>query len=94
MKKLALFLVACMATLGGAIAQPITTERMLDRFLSYVRIESQSVDDSDPDSFPMTDGQRQIARHIHDEIKSLGKGVEVVLSDDYYIYAKVPSNIK
>lgn len=94
MKKQALFLVACMATLGGAVAQPITTDRMLDRFLSYVRIESQSVDDPDPDSFPMTEGQRQIARHIHDEIKSLGKGVEVVLSDDYYIYAKVPSNIK
>lgn len=94
MKKRFLLAIAMMAMMVTASAQQITTERMLDRFLSYVRIESQSVDDPDPDSFPMTEGQRQIARHIHDEIKSLGKGVEVVISDDWYIYAKVPSNIK
>lgn len=80
--------------MGTLCAQQITTERMLDRFLGYVRIESQSVDDPSPAAFPMTEGQRQMARHVCDEIKSFGKGVEVVVSDDYYVYAKVPSNMK
>lgn len=69
---------------------------ILDRFLSYVRIESQSVYVEDPDSFPMTDGQRQIAQYIYDELKSIckGKKIEIQMSPDYYIYVKVPSNIK
>ncbi len=80
--------------MGTLCAQQITTERMLDRFLGYVRIESQSVDDPSLAAFPMTEGQWQMARHVCDEIKSFGKGVEVVVSDDYYVYAKVPSNMK
>lgn len=67
---------------------------MLDRFLKYVLIESQSIDDPDPNSFPMTEGQRTIAQQIYDEIRSFGGGVEVKMSEDYYVYAKVPSNMK
>ena len=66
-----------------------------NRFLAYAGIESQSVDDSDPESFPMTEGQKQIATHIYNEIKSFGgKSVKTVLSDDYYIYVDIPSNVK
>ena len=36
------------------------TKHVLDRFLSYVKIESQSVDDPNPESFPMTEGQRRL----------------------------------
>ena len=68
-------------------------EAMLQRFLSYVKIESQSFEG--PDSFPMTDGQREIARYIYDEVKSFGgKDVKVTLSENYYIYIDIPSNIK
>ena len=70
-------------------------EKMKNRFLSYVRIESQSVDDPDMSSFPMTDGQREIARLIYDEVKGLGsKDIKITLSDDYYVYVDIPSNIK
>ena len=31
---------------------------VLNRFLDYVKIESQSIDDPDPESIPMTEGQR------------------------------------
>ena len=38
----------------------------------------------------MTDGQREIARYIYNEVKAFGgKGVKVTLSDDYYVYIEV-----
>ena len=70
-------------------------ERMMGRFLSYVKIESQSIDDPDMTSFPMTEGQKTIARHIYDEVNGFGgKNVKVTLSDDYYVYIDIPTNIK
>ena len=71
----------------------LTQEKILLRFLSYVRIESQSIDDPDPNTFPMTEGQKRIAEFIYNEIKGFGEGVDVKLSPDYYIYARVPSNM-
>lgn len=76
-------------------ASSTRTEKMKNRFLSYARIESQSIDDPDMSSFPMTEGQKTIARYIYDEVKSFSNGkAEVTLSDDYYVYIDVPSNIK
>ena len=73
----------------------VSQEKMLERFLSYVKIESQSIDEPSMTSFPMTDGQREIAKFIFNEVKGFGgKGVKVTLSDDYYVYIDIPSNIK
>lgn len=73
----------------------VSQEKMLERFLSYVKIESQSIDEPSMTSFPMTDGQREIARYIYNEVKAFGgKGIKVTLSDDYYVYIDIPSNIK
>lgn len=73
----------------------ISQEQMLNRFLSYVVIESQSIDEPDMNSFPMTFGQKLIAQLIYNEVKSFGgSGVKVTLSDDYYVYVDIPSNIK
>lgn len=78
-----------------SITEKISQEKMLERFLSYVKIESQSVDDPDMSSFPMTEGQKEIAQHIYKEVKDFGgKNVKVTLSDDYYVYIDIPSNIK
>lgn len=84
-----------------SIPQPVFSDtskaykdHVLDRFLNYVRIESQSVEVPELDSFPMTEGQIQIAKFIYNEIKSFGGKIEVSLSPDYYVYAKIPSNIK
>lgn len=68
---------------------------MLERFLSYVRIESQSIDEPSMTSFPMSEGQKEIAQYIYKEVKDFGgKGVKVTLSEDYYVYIDIPSNIK
>ena len=73
----------------------VSQEKMLERFLSYVKIESQSIDEPSMTSFPMTDGQREIAKFIYNEVKGFGgKGVKVTLSDDYYVYIDIPSNVK
>lgn len=75
--------------------QKLSSEKVLQRFLSYVETESQSIDTPDPDAFPLTEGQKEIARKIYKEIKSFGgKNVKVTLSDDYYIYCEIPSNLK
>lgn len=77
------------------IRNKVSQEMMLERFLSYVKIESQSIDEPDMNSFPMAYGQKMIARYIYNEVKAFGgKDVKVTLSDDYYVYIDIPSNIK
>lgn len=98
MKKCFLTLVA-IALMGMANAQNLgnsDSKHVLGRFLSYVKIESQSVDDPNPESFPMTEGQMQIANYIFNELKTIDKGnvADIKMSPDYYIYVKVPSNIE
>ena len=87
-------MVICICFLTATAQQKTETQRMLDRFLSYVKIESQSVYDNDPESFPLTDGQKEIANFIFNEIKSFGGKIDVKMSPYYYIYVKIPSNIK
>ena len=91
MKK-TILTIAMLVLCGVAFAQKNDNERMLDRFLSYVSIGSQSVDTTD-DIFFLTEGQREMATLIYNEIKAI-KGVEVKMSPDYYVYAKLPSNTK
>lgn len=69
-------------------------EKVLNRFLSYIKIESQSIDDPDFNTFPITEGQKKIATFLADEIRSFkGKNVEITVSKDYYVYIKIPSNL-
>lgn len=100
MKKL-FFAIAFIAISIMANAQSTSTNgvmdanHILDRFINYVKIESQSVDDPDPESFLITEGQIQIANYIFEELKSIDKNheMDIKLSPDYYIYVKMPSNI-
>lgn len=95
MKKQLIIAMMFCTLASGIFAQNNATERMLNRYLSYIRIESQSIDDKmHPEVFIIQEGQKQMANYVFGEIKSLGKGVEVKISPDYYIYAKVPSNMK
>lgn len=90
---LALYILTCRAQIPAS--GKVNAEKMLERFLAYVKIESQSIDDPDMSSFPMTEGQKEIAQYIYKEVKGLGgKNVKVTLSDDYYVYIDIPSNIK
>lgn len=76
------------------IPKKVGAERMLERFLSYVTIESQSIDETSMTTFPMSEGQKEIAQYIYNEVRELdGKDIKVTLSDDFYIYIDIPSNI-
>lgn len=68
-------------------------EQLFNRFMKYVAIDSQSQTSEDPKAFPITEGQKEMARCLQQEISEL-KGVRCVLSDDFYVYAVVPSNMK
>jgi len=65
-------------------------ETLLERFLSYVKIDTQS--DEKNESTPSTKKQFDLAEILEKELKDMGlKNVEV---DEYcYVYATLPSNI-
>ena len=98
MKKIVTFLIALAATVfcsQAASPVKVDAEKMLKRFLSYAQVESASQDVPDMEAFPITDGQRQLARLVYDELLSFGgKGVKVTLSDDSYVYVDIPANVK
>jgi len=60
----------------------------VERFLEYVKIDTQSCEDSD--TFPSTLTQLDLLRLLQDELLALG--VEDVTMDEYgYVFATVPS---
>jgi len=60
----------------------------VERFLEYVKIDTQSREDSE--SFPSTSTQLDLLRRLQDEL--LAFGLEDVTMDDYgYVFATVPS---
>ncbi|MBW7675399.1 peptidase T [Chryseobacterium chendengshani] len=66
-------------------------EKLLNRFLSYVKIYSTS--DAESESTPSTERQWDIANYIVEELKTIG--LEDVSIDDHgYIMAYVPSNLE
>lgn len=75
------------------IAQTERNEKMLERFLRYVRIDSQDMKDAKEGTFPILEGQKEIAQLIFEEINAVD-GVEASISPDYYVYAKIPANTK
>lgn len=63
---------------------------ILERFLRYVKIDTQS--DPESDSTPSTLKQFDLANLLVDELKQLGvKNVEI--TDKCYVYGTIPSNI-
>jgi tripeptide aminopeptidase len=66
-------------------------EKILNRFLSYVKIYSTS--DAESEATPSTERQWDIANYIVEELKTIG--LEDVSIDDHgYIMAYVPSNLE
>lgn len=65
-------------------------ERLLNRFLKYVKIDTQSSEEST--SFPSTEKQKDLARVIVEDLKKIG--VKDAKMDDYgYVTAELPSNL-
>jgi len=60
----------------------------VERFLDYVKIDTQSCEGSD--SFPSTTGQLDLLRQLRDELLDLGLE-EVIMDEHGYVFATVPS---
>ncbi len=62
-----------------------------ERFLRYVKIDTQSAEDCD--TVPSTKKQFNLAKILVDELNEIG-AKNVRLSDNCYVYAEIPENIK
>jgi tripeptide aminopeptidase len=62
--------------------------RCVERFLDYVKIDTQSKEDSD--TFPSTPGQLVLLRQLADELKALGLD-DVTMDEHGYVFATVPA---
>jgi tripeptide aminopeptidase len=63
---------------------------LLERFLRYVKIDTQSDDNSS--SHPSTEKQKDLARLLVDELKALGCS-DVAMAKSGHVVATVPSNL-
>lgn len=62
---------------------------VLERFLRYVQIDTQSSEDST--TFPSTEKQKNLARLLCQELRDLGVSAE--MDEEYgYVYGKLPAN--
>lgn len=65
-------------------------QRVVDRFLKYVRYGTMS--QNDVEAYPSTPGQLVLLKDIAGELKSMG--MEDVTMDEYgYVFATLPSNV-
>lgn len=88
-----LFLTALVASLVAS-AQSSVQKSMLDTFVGYASIDSQSHNDS-----ICTTGQHRMALALKADVedavaKSKAAGVKVHLSDANYLYVTIPANVK
>ena len=65
-------------------------ESVVDRFLRYVRIDTQSSEDGT--STPSTETQWSLARLLAEELRALG-AADVRISEQCMVYAMVPGNV-
>lgn len=68
----------------------INSERLLERFLRYVRIDTTANDEST--TFPSTPGQAVLSKLLADELRAMGLA-EVLVDEHEIVYATVPSNM-
>ena len=67
------------------------------RFVNYARINSQSTEGEDVTAFPLSMGQRQMARLVEQDLLKMAKNnksLQVVRSEREYVYAKLPTTTK
>ncbi len=62
-----------------------------ERFLKYVKIDTQSLEDMD--TVPSTEKQKNLAKVLVEELKEIGAG-NVRTDDHGYVYGTIPSTVK
>ncbi|WP_335967140.1 peptidase T [Galbibacter sp. PAP.153] len=65
-------------------------QKIIDRFISYVKIDTQSNPDSD--STPSTKKQWDLANKLAEELKTIGME-DVTIDENAYVMATLPANI-
>ncbi|MCM5663926.1 peptidase T [Galbibacter mesophilus] len=65
-------------------------QNIIDRFISYVKIDTQS--DPNSDTTPSTEKQWNLARKLAEELKTIGME-DVTIDENAYVMATLPSNI-
>jgi tripeptide aminopeptidase len=73
-------------TLAGRLA-----EDAADRFLRYVRIDTQS--DEDSETYPSTDGQLVLLRLLRDELEQAGLA-DAAIDEHGYVTATLPATVE
>ncbi|GGI57229.1 peptidase T [Winogradskyella haliclonae] len=68
----------------------INKQQLIDRFISYVTIDTES--DPNSDTTPSTTKQWDLANKLADELKAMGMS-DVSIDDNAYIMATLPSNV-
>ena len=68
----------------------IPTERLLERFLRYVKIDTQSVEGAE--TYPSTEKQKDLLRLLVGELRELGLA-DAVMDEHGYVFATLPSNL-
>lgn len=63
---------------------------LIERFIRYVKIDTQS--DYDSDTYPSTEKQKDLSRLLVKELKTMG--MDAVLDQHGYVYAKIEGNVK
>ncbi len=66
-------------------------QRILERFLSYVKIDTES--DPNSDTTPSTDKQWKLANKLAKELEAIGLS-EVSIDNNAYVMGTLPSNVK
>ncbi|MFC2088555.1 peptidase T [Calditrichota bacterium] len=70
--------------------KPVESKLFLDRFLSYVKIDTQSSESSE--SYPSTAKQLDLSRKLVDEFKTMGLN-DIEITEHGYVFGTLPSNV-
>lgn len=68
----------------------IEKQHLIDRFVSYVTIDTES--DPESDSTPSTEKQWNLANQLVEELKAIGME-DVTIDENAYVMATLPSNV-
>jgi tripeptide aminopeptidase len=71
--------------------QMLDKQHILERFLSYVKVDTES--DPNSDTTPSTDKQWKLANKLAKELEAIGLS-EVRIDDNAYVMGTLPSNVK
>lgn len=90
MKIISSFVLLFLFVISAFAQQKPPSESVMDRFLRYVKIDTQSAEDAG--KWPSTEKQLVLARLLEKELASLG-ATRIRISDEGIVYAMVPGNL-